>query len=275
MVRRLLSFWGPSDDVNSTPMASPAQLDANGPNTINAASGSTSQPTWWLCEVNAQELMRQITMAELPVSPLPVDTIKGSGGGCSKLWAEVAWHREGIGNRVVFDIAAGMRVAVQACTVQIRIVAPPDHISVRGSTTPVSGQQNTLDAGPGLYLDTLLRTSVAEGFAPVRSEGLLTQTFLVPAGDTIFVPKPPGTIGVEIYVPGAAFDTAGQWVEFGAPEGTFLPAGNLGFINFFDAVLGTPNWTGLVRRPGNAAGIASTNTNPGPLPFTYVWHLEY
>lgn len=272
-IRRTLCLWGP-DPVgpNSTPMESPVRASANGLNRIRVASASDAEPCWWTAEINAQEFMRQITPAQT-VLPVPVDEIKDRGMSTSKLWCEVSWHRDGIGDKAVFDIGAGMRINIHACTVQMDLITPPRCIIARG---PILTDQNTVAGldGEGLFLDTLVRGSIICGCAASKNGTLLTQTFVIPPATTIFVPTPPGAIGVEIYGPGAAQlgGVAGAWAEFGDPTGVIPPSGLMGLINFLSIAV---DRTGIIPRPGNAAGIATFNPDAGPAVLTYVWQLEY
>ncbi len=255
-------------------MASPANQQLNAKNTIRAASISTDEPCWITAEVNAIEVIRQVSQPLLGASPLSVDQIKQGGSTSSKLWAEIAYHKEGIGRRVAFDINAGMRVSVHACSAQINIITPPVCASVRGSTSSArpSTAEDTFIPGDGLYLDTLLRTSLMPGLAPVRGEAQLTQTFIPDPGDTIFVPCPPGAVGVEIYALGPVFPIAGTWLEQGSVLGTIPPGGAIATIPFLTIAAAR---TGTVPQPGNAIGISTTNTNVGAIPITYVWNLEF
>jgi len=274
MVRRLLCFWGPNTaGPNSTPMSSPASLNRNDGRFIKGPSANEGEPCWWTAEVNAQEIMRANDAAE-GLRPLPVQVIEQDGVATSKLWAEVTWHREGIGSRAIFDISAGMRISVHACSVQINIWHPPQCLSVRGSTTPTDGQQQTrLNAGPGLYLDTLIRASIICGCAAQKSNALLTQTLIIPAQGTAFLPVPPGAIAVEIYVPGAGFAIPGNWVDVGTADGTTIPpTGNIGNIPFLTIAA---ERTGRAPRPGSAVGLSLANTDGTPRVFTVVWYLEY
>jgi hypothetical protein len=282
MVRRLLSFWGPNvPGPNTTPMAPPINTAANGTNILRGPSGSNGDPCWWTVEVNAQEVGRQIPALAPPVSPLRYAQIQ-EGLPCSKLWAEVGWFREGIGRRCVMDIGPGQRMSVNACNVQVNIIHPPQAVTIRGEpgynthagATPATFP--TLDAGPGLYLDTVLRASVVCSCAPSSFRGiLLTQTLIVPPGTTWQQPCPPGAIGIDLYVPGGTAGglfLAGFWTEFLDPTGSSPPTGLLATLPF--SAISTDR-TGLLDRPGNAAGVAGTNTTAGPLAYTFVWHLEF
>lgn len=277
-IRRLLSRWGDQPfGVNDTPLESPARLTSNSRNRIRGPSASSGEPAWWTAEINAQELQRRVN-ADIQVFPSSVDIIRSNGGGCSKLWAEVKWHREGIGNRAVFDIGPGMRIGVHACNVQLDIIRPPDSVSVRGNGTPPEDPERTpFIEGPGLYLDTLIRASLTEGLAPLRHEALLTQTLNVPNGGAWSFPCPPGATGVEVFIstatgaPGAPTQAA-AYVELLDPTGALPPAGFIAPIELLTIAAGR---TGVVERPGNAAGIAGSNDSGAPLVYTIVWNLEF
>jgi len=271
-IQRTMSIWGPTvAGPNSTPMGSPVRAGANGLNRIRLASASDAEPCWWTAEINAQELMRQIPGAG-PVLPVPVDEIKDRGISTSKLWCEVSWHRDGIGDRAVFDIGAGMRINIHACTVQMDLIVPPRSVIARGPILNDPNGVSTLD-GPGLFLDNIVRGSIICGCAASKNGTLLTQTFIIAPGSTIFVPTPPGAIGVDVYGPGAALGgVAGAWVEFGDPTDVLPPSGPLAAINFLTIAA---DRTGIIPRPGNAAGIATVNPDLGTAVVTYVWQLEY
>jgi hypothetical protein len=218
--------------------------------------------------VNAREVIRRANnIADTTVS-LPESSVKSSGLDTSKLWARAGWHREGIGRSAIFDISAGMRLSVRACNVEIGILTPPECFSLRGN------QQASFE-GTGTYLDTCFRASVICARAPVRGMALLTQTYVIDPDTSVFVPKPPGAVGIEIFVPGAnaaGLAAPGNWVEFGDAFGTAVPGGFLGLIPFLTVAA---ERTGMVPRPGNAAGVASTNGTDSTLVYTYVWHLEF
>lgn len=244
---------------------------ANGINRNRLASASECDPCWWTAEINAQEIMRQISPAE-SVIPVPVDVIKDRGISTSKLWCEVSWHRDGIGDKAVFDIGAGMRISVHACTVQMDLITPPRCVVARGPNLNDLGDISTLD-GEGLFLDTIIRGSIICGCTSSKNGALLSQTFIIPPATTIFVPTPPGAIGVDVYGPSAALGgIAGAWVEFGDPTGVVPPSGPLGTLNFLTIAA---DRTGVIPRPGNAAGIATVNSDAGAAVVTYVWQLEY
>jgi len=238
---------------------------------VSGPSGSCAEPRWWTAEINALEVMRQVLVGN-SASPLPPAVIQGSGLPCSKLWAAVSWHQAGIGRRAVFDIGAGMRISAHSCSLELNIITPPECISVRGST-PQGTLPQSMD-GPGLFLDTIIRASVQESFAPVRGEALLTQTFSLPDATPVFVPCPPGAVGVRISTPGPApgIPNAANWVEFGDPTGSAPPTGLISPVPFS---LDCANVSCLSDRPGNAAGVASVNTTGVGRFYTYVWHLEF
>ena len=262
MVRRTLCRWG-LDPIgpNATPMESPAAVNSNQANRLRGPSASENAPCWWTVEVNAQEIQRATDQVEV-IRPLSVDTIKTDGGPCSKLWAMVGWHREGIGSRAVFDISAGMRISVNACSVQLDIITPPDCITdVRGPALDSTAEL----VGPGIFLDTLIRASIICSCAPIKGPALLTQ-HIRPAGDEEFIPCPPGVVEAELYSPGSVAPLLGNWME--NPPSSFTPVstGNVGDIPNLSIAAGR---SGFVPRPGNATGIRVT------APTTIVWKLEF
>jgi hypothetical protein len=254
-------------------MPSPTSMAAY--QVTRGASAHDGEPCWWTVSVNAQEVLRQVPLA-VQVDPLPVSTIRSAGIPTSKLWLEIGWFREGIGRRVVVDIGPGQRLSVNACNVQTNIVHPNECLSIRGERGSHEGQRPFL-TGPGLFMDTLLRTSIVCSCAPSSfSSAVLTQSILMPAFEpATFVPMVPGALGVDIYVPGAipaGLALPGNWTEFGDPTNATPPAGNLGNIPFLSV---SAERTGIVDRPGSAAGVAIANPEDVPLMFTLVWHLEF
>lgn len=272
-IRRFLCRWGPSTILNSTPMPSPINIAAN--NVTRGAHANDGEPCWWTVSVNAQEVMRQVAAA-VQVDPLPVNTIRSTGVPTSKLWMEVGWFREGIGRRAVIDIGAGQRLSVNACNVQTNILHPAECVSIRGERGSHEGQRPFL-TGPGLFLDTLLRTSIVCSCAPASfNSAVITQSILMPAFEPPrYIPMVPGALALDIYVPGAVpagLALPGNWTEFGDPTNATPPAGNLGNIPFSGI---SSERTGIVDRPGSAAGVAIANPEDVPLMFTLVWHLEF
>jgi hypothetical protein len=238
-------------------------------NTIRLASGQEDEACWWTASVNAREFIRRTDNGAAVTTALPPSVINSQGFQTSKMWARVGWFKEGVGNVAVFDVGAGMRISVNACSVEMDLVTPPDTFSVR--------DKQTLDrsfTGTGTFLDTTLRSSVVPGYAPIQQGALLTQTVLVGANLAEEVPMPPGTIAAEIYVPGAVvagLAGPGFWVEFIDPTAP-SSGGNVGTIPFLTIAA---ERTGFVPRPGNAAGIRLTNTTAGALFYTVVWKLVF
>jgi len=70
----------------------------------------------------------------------------------------------------------------------------------------------------------------------------------------------------------ASTSTCDPAPEFVDPTNTAIPTGNLGNIPFSTI---SAERTGVVDRPGNAAGVAATNTSGTDLLYTFVWHLEF
>jgi hypothetical protein len=226
-------------------------------NTMRLASGSDAEPCWWTAEVMAREVLRSNTL-DPAVAALPPSVIK-NGLTTSKLWVKVGWHKHGIGRMAVFDIGPGMRISVHAGNIEMQLIHP------RTDFFSVSGNQEPSISGLGLYMDTIVASSVTCGCAPIRGLALLTQTFIVAGGATISVPIPPGAVGCQILIPGVpGFVLAGEYVEF-ATSGPLAP------LNLLTIAAGR---TGVVDRPGNASAILSTNTDLVARTFTYVWHLE-
>jgi hypothetical protein len=264
-VRRTFARWGDlATGPNPTPLPSPINNLAVAANLIKGASGSSSEANWWTAEVNAVEVIRSTDQPEV-LLPLSVQQIQSQGLPSSKMWAQVGFHKEGIGRRGVIDIGAGMRISAHACSISIDLIVPPDTVSLRGNTEGKTMQ------GPGLFLDTIYRLSVQESFAPVRGLATLTQTFVIDDNATQFVPTPPGAVGLRISLPGAApvAANAGNWVENNLGALGFGPISPIPFST------GCPNVSCLSDRPGNAAGVATTNVEGTPRVFTYVWHLEF
>lgn len=262
-------------------MPPPINNAETGTNSIRGPHASSGEACWWTVSVNAQEVIRLITLADLPVNPLPYQTVQ-QGGSCSKLWAEVGWFREGIGRRAVMDISAGQRLSVNACNVRVSIITPPNCVTVRGEPgyKAHAGQPPatfpSLDEGPGMYLDTIFRASIVCSDAPSSfASTLLTQTQLVPNGSAFQFPCIPGALAADLYVPGGAAVLPGApafWAEFIDPTGTVIPGGVIGLMPFSGI---SADRTGILDRPGNAAGIAGTNTSGVTLAYTVVWHMEF
>jgi hypothetical protein len=204
------------------------------------------------------------------VNPLSYDQIRSGGYPTSKLWTEVGIFREGIGRRATFDIAQGQRISVNTCDVGMQIIYPPGAIvNIRGNRPEdLSGELQ----GPGLFLDTILRTSVVPSRAPSTfAPSTLTYTQVVAAGAHYNMPCLPGAIAVDMYVPGgqgAGLTRPGSWVEeLGTPATAII-----GHIPFSGV---SADRSGLVDRPGSAVGIYSLNNTATALVFTSVWHLEF
>lgn len=237
---------------------------------MRLASGSNEEPCWWTASVNAREVIRRAPNVGDVTEALPPSRINSLGFQTSKLWARVGWHKEGVGNVALFDIGPSMRISVHGCNVEMNLVTPPDCYSVRDKET-----LNRSFIGAGTFLDTTIRSSVVCGCAPVQQSALLTQTIVVPPAAVYSLPQPPGTISAEIYVPGggvAGLTLPGFWAEFIDPAGTAVPGGILATIPFLTIAA---DRTGLVPRPGNAAGIAGTNNTAVTLVYTVVWKLEF
>lgn len=270
MVRRIFSKWGNSPTgTNPTPMEMPINENANAKNNMSAARSSAFAPCWWTCSVNAVEVVRKVEGA-VPVHPLRYDQIRSQGYPSSKLWAQVGFFREGIGRMVVMDVAQGQRIGTDTTDVGMKIIYPPGAIAnIRGD------QPEDLAAtlqGPGLFLDTILRTSVVPSTAPGSfAPHTLTFTALVGPNATYVIPCPPGAIAVDIFVPG------GQTVEGMTAIGAWLETYTLSA-----ALVGGVDFSGIssdrsmvVDRPGNAAAFVAVNTSLSTLSYTFVWHLEF
>lgn len=238
-------------------------------NTLRLASGSNEEPCWWTASVNAREVVRRDNNVAAQTQALRPSVINSQGFQTSKLWARVGWFKEGVGNVALFDVASGMRISVNACNVEMDLVTPPECFSVRDKET-----LNRSFRGTGTFLDTTIRSSVVCSCAPVQQASLLTQTVLLPPNSVQALPQPPGTIGAEIYVPGAGaigLIIPGFWVEF-IDEASAISGGFLGTIAFLTIAA---ERTGFVPRPGNAAGIRLTNPTAGAAFYTVVWKLEF
>ncbi len=223
--------------------------------------------TWWTVNLYGAQATRQVGIA--PVGPLTFAQVVNQGQRATVAKARIIWEMFEFARSVDVDIGTGIRLDVQAASVRVEWLVPPDG----GFIESEAARENGLGFNEGLIQDVIVGGSCIPSFAPTgHHEATFTDRVVnVAAGTTRLIPA--GAKRLTIY----SDDNNGflfpfEWVptiEF-ATLVSIVPAGVRSQV-IFDAAARRVDH---IEVPQDSVAISIPATDEDRFGWTLVWEID-
>lgn len=150
-------------------------------------AGKQNPRDWWVVTITAIEVIR-IQAAQL--APLTQAQIKADPRGQrhSLLRARIGWGSAGNGHEIDIDIGSGVRIGIETCDVDVRVVTP----RLRAKEIAKGSDIVLGDGSGGLYADSLITAHATPSHGPPSARcPTLTQVLSIPPNASRSVAIPP------------------------------------------------------------------------------------
>ncbi|MCH9682858.1 MAG: hypothetical protein K0V04_15585 [Deltaproteobacteria bacterium] len=238
-------------------------LDQSAQNESKSLCRATHNPErWWVVTLTALEVVR---IAGEPLMPLPRGSLTRAPNAVpsSRLRARIGWGRTGQGHAVDVDIGAGIRLAIEGCEVDVKVVGPRGRMreTTQGDVRPLG------DPGVGgMFIDTLVSAHIVPSHGPPSSRRpTLTQVLSVSPGladRTVVVPPFARRLTVARGGSGALGPLAFR-VGATGPSIRELETSPL-----------DPGATVTAVIPQAASHVSTGPADPNPRVLTFIWELD-
>lgn len=143
------------------------------------ARGRENPRDWWIITITGLEVIR---VQNGPLGPLTQAQIIGNSNARrhSLLRARIGWGEAGRGHEIDVDIGSGIRIGIESCRVDIRILGP----SMRTKEVTADSRMTLGDPGVGgLFTDSIITAHVTPSHGPPSARcPTLTQVISIAAG---------------------------------------------------------------------------------------------
>lgn len=139
--------------------------------------GEENPRDWWIVTITALEVIR---IQAGPLAPLTQAQIKAheTARRHSLLRARIGWGSAGTGHEIDVDIGSGIRIGIESCKVDVRIITPRLRTKEIAKSSDVSLGEPGIG---GLFADSLITSHMTPSHGPPSSRcPTLTQVLTIP-----------------------------------------------------------------------------------------------
>lgn len=143
------------------------------------AKGRDNPRDWWTITITGIEVIRNNPG---PLSSLTYEQIIANAGRRrnSALRARIGWGTTGLGHEIDFDIGSGIRIGIESCLADVRIVGPANRTKEVTKDNPAT--LGEVGVG-GSYADTIITCHMTPTHGPPSARcPTLTQVFSIAIG---------------------------------------------------------------------------------------------
>lgn len=143
------------------------------------ARGRENPRDWWIVTITGLEVVR---VQDGPLAPLTQAQIiqNTNARRHSLLRARIGWGEAGRGHEIDVDIGSGVRIGIESCRVDVRILGP----AMRTKEVAANSRITLGDPGVGgLFTDSIITTHITPSHGPPSARWpTLTQVISIAAG---------------------------------------------------------------------------------------------